>query len=582
MARAASQHLGPDDDDAASTGHRPTRTRVHRRSLSHAPLFDRATLREDVLGGLTVALVGLPQCLAYAMMSGLPPAYGLATAAVPGFIAAVAGRSAQVVTGPTNTTGLLILAALGPWLGETGLLTPEGLPVLATLTLMAGLIRVVGSYVGAAELLRFLPASVLVGFTAGAGLLIGVMQLDEALGIPPVRGGGLFGEIRGLWNALTTGHTPAVGAVLTTALTAAALILGKRYLRRWPTALLAILAAMGAAWALGLDAEAGLPLVADRSSIPSGWPPGALPTFEPALVLDLAAPALAIVFLGTLELTVSARAGAERPDMQKELRAQGWANLVGAVASAFPASASLTRSALLKLGGARTRLAAASAALTVVPILLFGGTFVGYIPQASLAGVLFVTAYGMVDRARIARMWQAGRETRVLLVATLVATLTVPLEWAILLGAGLGLAIHLAKTSAPRVTALVPRDGALRPLEEGEEPRTVVLEVSGDLHYAAVSAFNREVRARLPASAERVVVDLSHAHEMRYSALTSLERLDEELADRGATLELAGVPAPFVKLLTQAHSELPITRWDAQPGRALRRCLDGRAEAAPS
>jgi len=119
-------------------------------------LFDRRTLREDLLSGLTVALVGLPQCLAYAMMSGLPPAYGLATAAVPGAIAALAGRSAQVVTGPTNTTGLLILAALGPWLGSTGLLTPEGLPVLATLTLMAGALRVVGSYAGAAQLLRFL------------------------------------------------------------------------------------------------------------------------------------------------------------------------------------------------------------------------------------------------------------------------------------------------------------------------------------------------------------------------------------------------------------------------------------------
>ena len=151
-------------------------------SLSNAPLFDRTSFREDVVSGLTVALVGLPQCLAYAMMSGLPPAYGLVTAAVPGALAAIAGRSAQVITGPTNTTGLVILAALGPWIGASGLLSEEGLPVLATLTVLAGLLRILGSMVGAAELLRFLPLSVLVGFTAGAGILIGVMQLDEALG----------------------------------------------------------------------------------------------------------------------------------------------------------------------------------------------------------------------------------------------------------------------------------------------------------------------------------------------------------------------------------------------------------------
>lgn len=559
---------------------RSAHSKIHRRALSDAPLFRRGSLREDLLSGLTVALVGLPQCLAYAMMSGLPPAYGLATAAVPGVIAAIAGKSAQVVTGPTNTTGLLILAALGPWLGASGLLTPEGLPVLATLTLMAGLIRVVGSYVGAAELLRFLPSSVLVGFTAGAGILIALMQLDEALGIPPVRGSGLFGEARGVWNALSSGHPPAVGAVLTTAATAAALILGKKYAPRWPIALLAVLAAIGVAWAFGLDAAGGLPLVSDRSAIPMGWPEGALPRFDPALLADLAAPALAIVFLGTLELTVTARAGAERPDMKRELQSQGWANVIGAFTSAFPASASLTRSALLKLGGGRTRLAAASAALTVIPILLFGGGFVGLIPQASLAGILFVTAFGMVDRARMTRMWQANRETRVLMVATLVATLTLPLEWAILIGAGLGLSIHLAKTAAPRVVALRCDDGELRPLGDGAAPRTLVLEVSGDLHYAAVGAFAKEVRAKVRPGTERVIIDLTHAHEMRYQALTSLETLARELEERGASLELAGVPEPFAQILEHAGSELPFTRFDPTPGRALRRCLDEASAAS--
>jgi SulP family sulfate permease len=551
---------------------------VHRRSLSHAPLFDAASIKDDVLSGLTVALVGLPQCLAYAMMSGLPPAYGLATAAVPGAIAAILGRSAQVVTGPTNTTGLLILAALGPWLGESGLLSPAGLPVLATLTVMAGAIRIVGSYAGAAELLRFLPASVLVGFTAGAGILIGVMQLDEALGIPPLRGGGLFKEMQGVWTAATSGPGVGLGAIATTVGTVAALVLGKRYVPRLPVALLAVLAAMGVAWAFGLDAAHGLPLVSDRASIPSGWPPGAMPRFDPQLFLELAAPAVAIVFLGTLELTVTARAGSERPDMKRELRAQGWANLIGAFASSVPASASLTRSALLKLGGARTRLAALSAALTVVPILFFGGTFAGYIPQASLAGVLFVTAGGMIDRGRIAQMWAVGAETRVLVAVTLIGTLTLPLEWAILIGAGLGLAIHLAKTSSPRVVVLVVDGNEVTPFVPGYVPRTVILEVSGDLHYAAVSAFTREVQKKTPPSATRVILDLSHAHEMRYSALAAIERLRDELADQDVTLELAGVPRQFEQLLAQCAIDIPLTSWEEMPGASVRHAIEGHGE----
>lgn len=571
-------HAASTTDEAS-----PPRAHLHRRSLSRAPLFDRATLKDDVLSGVTVALVGLPQCLAYAMMSGLPPAYGLATAAVPGVIAALLGRSAQVITGPTNTTSLLILAALGPWIAESGLLSPEGLPVLATLTLLAGLIRVAGAFAGAAVLLRFLPASVLVGFTAGAGILIALMQLDEALGLPTVRGGTFIDEVRGVHRMLAAGHVPAAGAVVTTLATSAALLVGQRWVRarRWPVALLAVLAAMLAAWALDLDAAHGLPLVSDRSPIPQGWPPAALPSFDPALLGELALPAAAIVFLGTLELTVTARAGGERPDMKRELFAQGVANAVGAFTAAFPASASLTRSALLKLGGGVTRLAALSAALALVPILLFGGGFVGYIPQASLAGVLFVTAIGMIDRARIAAMWSTGKEARVLVVVTLIATLTLPLEWAILIGAGLGLALHLARTSSPRVIALVPEeDGALRPLAEGERVEALVLEVSGDLHYAAVAAWAREVRAKTPEGVERLVIDVSHAHEMRFAAMTTLEQLATELGARGVHIELAGVSEHFAQVLAQSGSGVPVTRWDPRPGAALARCLAG--DAAPA
>lgn len=542
-------------------------------------LLDRRTLREDLLSGLTVALVGLPQCLAYAMMSGLPPAYGLATAAVPGAIAALAGRSAQVVTGPTNTTGLLILAALGPWLGSTGLLTPEGLPVLATLTLMAGALRVVGSYAGAAQLLRFLPASVLVGFTAGAGILIAAMQLDEALGLAPIRGGGLLAELGGVFTAVTHGHPPALLAVGVTVATVAALLLGREYARRWPTALLTVAAAIVAAWALGLDADAGLPLVSDRSTVPTGWPPGAWPTFDLAIVRDLLPAATAIVFLGTLELTVSAQAGGARPDMGRELRAQGWANVVGAFASAFPASASLTRSALLKIGGGKTRLAALAAALAVVPILLWGGGFVGYIPQASLAGVLFVTAHRMVDRDRMAAMWRVGGETRVLMVVTLVGTLTLPLEWAILLGAGLGLAIHLAKTTRPRVVTLMEDGDALRPVTEDDAPTTVVVEVSGPLHYAAIASMESCFAEAVPASVERVILDVTHAQEMRYAALQWLDRLAADLDARGTRLELAGVDPRFGLLMARARSRIPFTRFEPGPGRAVRRALHSETDS---
>ncbi len=529
----------------------------------------------DVVAGLTVTLVGIPQCLAYALMSGLPPAYGLTTAAVPGLVAALVGRSAQVVTGPTNTTGLLILAALTPYLGDNGLLVESGLPMLATLTLMAGVLRISIALVGGAAVLRFLPESVLAGFTAGAGVLIAAMQLDEALGLAPLRGAGLLDEVTGVVAALRHGPGPQAPAVLVALGCALAIALGKRFLPRWPTALLAVVGAAALGLLTGLDGASGLPLVLDRSAIPSGWPAMAMPVMDPTLIRSFAAPATAIVLLGTLELTVSARAQGARPDMAREIQAQGWANVAGAFTAAFPASASLTRSALLRLGGAQSRAAAAFAAIFVVPILLFAGQLIGYIPQATLAGVLLVTAYGMVDTPRLRRMWRAAPETRFLLVLTFVATLTLPLEWAVLLGAGLGIAIHLAQGSRPRITVLTPGGpSGLTPVPEGERPSEVVVQVSGHLHFAAVPHFVDQVEASLPPDALRVVVDLSHAHLLRYAALTCLEQLASNLHADGARMGLAGVDERFANLLEGTRCGLYATPSDPQPLASALRCLE--------
>ena len=526
---------------------------------------------------MTVTLVGLPQCLAYALMSGLPPAYGLSTAAVAGFVAAIAGRSAHVVTGPTNTTGLLILAALTPYLGSNGLLSQEGLPALATLTLMAGLVRVLAAYAGGASLLRYLPESALAGFTAGAGVLIGIMQLDEALGMQPFTGGGLWSQAATFSERFTEGEFPTLPAVAATTITIGAIAVGRRALPKWPIALMMIL--LGAALAGTVDT--GLLLVRDRAAVPSGWPPGALPSLNPALWMQFSLPTLAIVLLGTLELTVSARADGDRPDMRREILAQGWGNVAGAFMSTFPASASLTRSALLRLGGAQTRLAAASAALMVVPILLFAGTLVGFIPQPALAGVLLITAINMINRGRLLRIWAASRSSRALLLVTFVATLTLPLEVAILLGCGLGLLIHLAISAEPRLNWLHPVDGALAPLEAKDAPERVVVEVSGTLYYAAVPAFFARLEAEIPTSARVLVVDVTHAHQLRFSALESFERLRKTLHDHDITLALSGVSPDFAAVLRGAKSRLEFEPASPAPTASARAALE-RAIASPT
>jgi len=536
-----------------------------------------ADVRVDLLAGLTVALIGLPQCLAYAMMSGLPPAYGIATAAVPGLVAALVGRSAQVITGPTNTTGLLILSALFPFLGDNGIISSDGLRAVATLTLLAGATRLVLALTGGAALVRFLPESVLVGFTAGAGVLIASMQIDEALGLPPVSGARFFGEVGAVLDYVRGGTFPSIPALLVTAAVVLALSLGKKLSPKGGMALALLMVVSFGAWALGWNGESGLPLVSDRAPMPAGrWPDSALPDLSPGLLQQFFVPALAITLLGTLELAVSARARGARPDMRREILAQGWANVAGAFTAAFPASASLTRSALLRLAGARTRLAPAAAAAFMFPILLFAGRSISYVPQAALAGLLFVTAWDMLDWQSMARMWRATRATRLLLVVTLSSTLVLPLEWAILMGAGLGLAIHLARTSVPRLRLLVPAGQdfeRLLPLKPEDNPEMVVVEVSGDLHYAAVEPFLAELEHRIPRAAKIVVMDLTHAHEMRFTALVALERFASDLAKKGIALHLAGVADYVMRMIEASGSHLPATPAEAEPYLSLRKCL---------
>jgi SulP family sulfate permease len=530
-------------------------------------------IRGEIVAGLTITLVGLPQCIAYALMSGVPPAYGLVTAAVPGLVAVLTSKSHQIITGPTNTTGLLILAALSPYLGEGGVIGVEALPVLATLTVLAGLIRIALAVAGGAAILDFLPESVLTGFTSGAAVLIATMQLDEGLGIEGVSGSSLPSQARAIASAIGDGSVPTVIAIATTLITVAAILIAKRHRPTWPVPLLIVLAGAGVAAGLGLHAASGLPIVADQAPVPLGWPPVALPSTDPMVWEVLALPALAIVLLGTLEMTVSARAGGAMPDLRREIISQGAANVAGAFTGAFPASASLTRSALLRIGGARTRLAPALSAVFIVPVLLFAAPLANQIPKASLAGVLYVTALGMIDVARIRRMLAVGGDTRLLLVATFVGTLVLPLEWAIVGGALFGLVRHLEQATRPRLRLYVPTAEGLGPVEPGAQPPLVVVEVSGTLHYAAIRNFLTELRARVPGSASRVVLDLSHAHHMRYAALAAFERLAADLEARGGRLVLAGVSGSFADYLARAESTLRVFRERQHAGESVREAL---------
>lgn len=519
-------------------------------------------LSQDVSAGLLVALVGLPQCLAYAMLAGLPPMYGLSTAIVAGAFAALLGKSHHVTVGPTNTTGLIVLASLAPFALSPDLL----LPAMAVLTILAGAWRLVIVWARAERIFNFIPEAVMLGFATGAALLIAWMQIDDLLGQPMQGIRTATSQAQVLYN-LEWRRIDAIGVALGVS-SLVAVLLGKRWLPRWPTALLVLIIASAIAITLPDHLQQGIVFLGSAASISDGWPQGAWPSIDPDLWLQLLTPALAIAMIGSLELIVTLRANREMHRLTTELRAQGIANVIAAFASSFPASASLTRSALLKLGNAQTRLAPMLAALLLLPVLLFGAHWVQQIPLGVIAGLLVATAWSMLDQPSIATLWRANRQTRVLFVITLFATLAIPFHYAILLGVALSIALFLHQTSRADLRWFTCVNDKLKPWPSTDdesmvhEPSdTFFVQVSGSLYFAAAKSLPQQVIDGLSPTCKRLLIDVNHAHQLRYSALLALREIVDYGTENGIQVSIGRGAPGLLELSHRFNIDLPLADW---------------------
>lgn len=532
-----------------------------------------ARARAALWAGAVVAVVGVPQTIAYAVLAGIPPSYGLAAGAVCGLVSALIGRHPAVITGPTNTTSLLLVAALAPF--AAGGFDASALQVLATLTLLAGFWRLAGAALGAADWTRFFPESVLVGFGTGAAVLIAITQLDDALGLPSLPGRTLPGALWAVAEAIAAG-TRVDFAVLALTVASAVFIARRPALRGVPTSLLVVAVAPALSW-LAEWAGASVPLLGHRHDIPAGWPELALPAFGPGawdrVWEPLITPSLAVAVLGTMELAVVARttsdSSIQRVPLGRELIAQGAANVVGAFAGGMPSSASLSRSALLHSLRPVGQWAAIVAALASGGLVFAAAPVVAYIPLWSMAAVLWATAARMIRWSRIVRMWRTSARTRLLLGLTFSLAVTLPIHYALLTGAVVGLLIHLADSSTPHMRAYVAVGGHLLPRTSATDPTAVVvIEVSGDLHYAAVPAFVNQALQMAGTGTAGVVVDLSHAHNARYAAIEALESLVAHWRAEGRPAIVSGVDEELQELFRRADGRLSWQPTRDEPGQS--------------
>ncbi|MBP8974346.1 MAG: SulP family inorganic anion transporter [Anaerolineae bacterium] len=506
----------------------------------------RYTFPHDLIAGITGATAGIPQAMAFALLAGVEPAYGLYAAVIAPIVGALAGSATYMTTGPTNTLMLLVGSALEPLKAsyQVGAL-------IVTLSVLAGAFQLVLGLLRLGDLTRFVSRAVVTGFLTGAAVLMATEQLGTFAGIPRGKHGGFIHTLNHLAGRIDQIHGPTLAMGL---LTMAIILFFRRTRVRALGIFVAVAGTSVVIAILGGWAD-GVILVQDIAPLPNRLPAVSLP--QPDLMGDLATPALAVALLGLVQ-TVALSQSLKEPDgrlpnASREFIGQGLSNIAAGLFQGLPSGGSLSRTAVNVSAGARTRLANVWAGLLIAVIMLLFSDLAGRIALASLSAHLILAAWTLIDPGEIRFLWMASWTGRWAMMATFVATLLLPLQYSVFVGVTLSLLLYVFQSSHLHITQLEP----VGPYQFREIPfspalpdRTlVILAVQGNLFFAAM----RDLEQRLPVpnhARQPVLILRLRGDEMLAGTGTwTLVNYAERLRARGGKLILCGVEEKVLKTL---------------------------------
>ncbi len=502
--------------------------------------YNRENLRPDLLAGLTVSVVLLPQAIAFAIIAQLPPQMGLYAAIVGGIAASLWGFNNQTINGPTNAMSLLVAASLTD-------IVPAGTAEFAIaaglMTVMAGFFQLVMGMARLGVLVNFVSHSVIVGFASGAGILIGINQIAPLLRLSfPSRN--LLQTAQGIALNLSQAHLPTAVVGLGTMVL---LLLIRKFFPRLPAPLIALALASLVVFTLQLD-DRGVVVI---GQLPTSLPPLApLPLFNLDLIGRLSAGALAVGAIGLVQTVAISRSLAtqsgQRLDSNQGFVGQGIANIASGFFSGYAVGASFAATAVNHKSGAKTPVSGIIASIFVLIAMLLLAPLAAYLPRAALSAVLIVTAYGMIDRAEIGRIWRGARGDAIIMVVTLLGTLLLAIEFAILAGILLSFALYIMRTSVPRVHAVIPdadfRHFTYRPDRE-PCPQLGIIDIMGDLYFGAVNHVEESILAIAAQHPEQryLILRMNHVNHIDFSGIHMLESIVHAYRERGGDVFLVRV-----------------------------------------
>jgi SulP family sulfate permease len=502
--------------------------------------YDRGNLRPDILAGLTVAVILLPQAIAFALIADLPPVMGVYTAVVAAVVGGLWGSSNQAHTGPTNAMSLLVLSIL---LGSFEPGTTEFYAAAGMLAVMAGLFQLIMGIARLGMLVNFVSHSVVVGFAAGAGVLIAVRQIPPLLGLE-TEGHTLYQTIQDIILGLAEINrvTAALGIG-----TIVLLIILRRINRKIPGAIIAMIGASALVYLFDLT-QYGVDVIGE---LDQKLPPLAdLPLFDLDFITSLSTGALAVGAIGLVETTAISRSIAtqtgQRLDSNQEFVGQGLANMAVGFFSGYPCAGSFSRSAVNFNSGARTPMAAIFSSAFVLIAVFATAPLAAYLPRAALAGVLIVVAIGMIDRAEISRIWKGTAGDAIIMLVTLLGTLFLDIALAILVGIMFSFVRYIMRTSMPRVHQVTP-DEEFKNLTFQPDlpscPQLSIIDILGDLYFGAVNHVEDAIHEQLEKQDDQrfLLIRMENVNQCDFSGIHMLESVVRTYRDRGGDVYMMKV-----------------------------------------
>ena len=412
----------------------------------------KKTWKDDLIAGITGTIIVIPQAVAFAMIAGLPPIYGFYTAMITPIVAALFGSSYHLISGPTTAISIVVYSTLVKFVNPESDL--EAFISLAlVLTFLAGFFQLAMGLLKMGKLVNFVSHSVVIGFTAGAGILIAFKQLKHVFGLNVPQGSTILETVTFIGKHISEINWYIFIVALSTLLIA---LLVKFLIKPISRYYMLIAMVLGSLISILLGAEAnGIETV---GHIPSNLPPFRVPDLSYENVSKLSSGAMVLALLGLIEAVAIGRAIAlhthQRIDGNQEFLGQGLSNMIASFFSSYAGSGSFTRSGVNHQAGAKTPLSAIFASVFLIIVLLLFAQFASHLPKAAMGGIILLVGYNLIDIHHIKQVYKSSGKELIVLVVTLLGTLFFDLEFALLAGILTSFFFYMERTSKPNIAVL--------------------------------------------------------------------------------------------------------------------------------